>query len=403
MKDGSHKPLLSAGWTLAGGVAALALGMGIGRFSYTLVLPSMLSVAGFGTTSAANVAAWNYAGYLAGAILASYAPLRRHRLTLVLGALAMNILTSALMSVSTAIWFWSVVRFASGVSSAFIFIFVSAIVLDRAPERARSTWAGVLYSGVGLGILASALYIGVFPADTSNFRVAWLCMAALSVAIFIISLLGLRSDVTTTATPAGAVVPTNRRQLNIISAAFFFEAVGYVIPATFIVHFVSESAILHAHAREVWALVGASAAPSALIWGRASRERSALLFAASALILQGIGIAVDLVSPTVIGAILLAVTLGFTFVAITALIIRAACEISPEATSNVVARVTIAFGMGQVVGPPLAAFARGHLHGFNGALLVALLSVVAALLFLSLSPRQISRTSIHQVDLLGHR
>jgi hypothetical protein len=58
----------------AAGLAALAAGMGIGRFAFTPVLPLMqaegtLTLAGGGWLAAAN-----YAGYLAGALTSTLVP-----------------------------------------------------------------------------------------------------------------------------------------------------------------------------------------------------------------------------------------------------------------------------------------------------------------------------------------
>lgn len=52
-----------------GGACVLIVAMGIGRFAFTAVLPGMMEVYGFDESVAGNMAAWNYAGYLAGVML----------------------------------------------------------------------------------------------------------------------------------------------------------------------------------------------------------------------------------------------------------------------------------------------------------------------------------------------
>src|SRR5699024_12800360 len=51
-----------------GGVVALMIAMGIGRFSYTPILPLMQGHLHFSDTVAGLLASSNYAGYLVGAI-----------------------------------------------------------------------------------------------------------------------------------------------------------------------------------------------------------------------------------------------------------------------------------------------------------------------------------------------
>src|SRR3954451_5787722 len=54
--------------------AALAAGMGVGRFVYTPILPLMHAQAGLSAAAGATLATANYAGYLAGALAGIVVP-----------------------------------------------------------------------------------------------------------------------------------------------------------------------------------------------------------------------------------------------------------------------------------------------------------------------------------------
>ena len=50
------------------GVLAVALALGIGRFSYTPILPYMREALDLSSSGAGLIGSWNYLGYLAGSL-----------------------------------------------------------------------------------------------------------------------------------------------------------------------------------------------------------------------------------------------------------------------------------------------------------------------------------------------
>ena len=57
---------------LLAGIISLFIGVGVARFSFTSLLPSMLSTDALSLTFAGVLASMNYAGYLAGSIFAIF-------------------------------------------------------------------------------------------------------------------------------------------------------------------------------------------------------------------------------------------------------------------------------------------------------------------------------------------
>src|SRR6266581_3704939 len=58
----------------AAGAAALAVAMGVGRFAYTALLPSVQHGLGFDDATAGLIASANLVGYLAGVLWARHTP-----------------------------------------------------------------------------------------------------------------------------------------------------------------------------------------------------------------------------------------------------------------------------------------------------------------------------------------
>lgn len=65
---------------LIGGIFALVIAMGIGRFSYTVILPYMQEALEFSRSTAGYLATSNYLGYLVGAWVAGRLPIGNKRI-----------------------------------------------------------------------------------------------------------------------------------------------------------------------------------------------------------------------------------------------------------------------------------------------------------------------------------
>ena len=101
---------------LVGGVFSLMIAMGIGRFAYTPILPLMQNALSFTDALAGYLASSNYAGYLAGAILAGVLPLKKHKTDYLRVSLIISVMTTFSMGLSHSYILMLVLRFISGVA-----------------------------------------------------------------------------------------------------------------------------------------------------------------------------------------------------------------------------------------------------------------------------------------------
>src|SRR5256714_3944876 len=154
------------------GLAALAIGMGIGRFAFTPILPVMQAQSALTLAAAGWLAAANYAGYLAGALSA---PLVSGAVAIRAGLIGIACFTLA-MGLVDDFFGWIALRALAGVASAWVLIHVSAWCLERLAALGRAQLNGTVYAGVGVGsMLAGALWL-LFLQKNLSAREAWLAL-----------------------------------------------------------------------------------------------------------------------------------------------------------------------------------------------------------------------------------
>ena len=122
-------PLAGAAGIVVPAAAAMAAGMGVGRFVYTPILPLMTAGAGLSPQWGAAIATANYSGYLAGAMAGVAAPSLLRSRAVYRSSLIVVVATLALMPVMTGDARWAILRFVAGIASALIFIVAASALL----------------------------------------------------------------------------------------------------------------------------------------------------------------------------------------------------------------------------------------------------------------------------------
>ncbi len=376
---------------LASGVATLALAMGFGRFAYTPLLPPMRADAGLTIALAGLVATANLAGYLVGALAASGSWARARRVATVRWSVAAVVVTTALMAVHD-LPVWLLARFAAGVASGLAFVLISSLVLDRAAADRRRHWPAVLYAGVGAGIALSGILVPPL-VSLGGSRAGWLGLAVVAAVVAAVTLPWLHDVAPAPAAAAGPARPPARRALFWwLFAAYGGEGFGYVIPATFMVAIIAAAPSLARFAGLSWIVVGLVAMPSTVVWNevglRVGRPRALVV----ALAVQALGVVAPEYAPSALGAMLAAVTLGGTFMGITALGSALARELYPERSHTAIGALTVIFGVGQAVGPSVAAALTvrtgTYAHALTASAVVLAASAAAMLLGAGIAGRR---------------
>ena len=144
-----------------------------------ILLPLMQAQAGLSDLAAGWLAATNYLGYMSGALLAAWleSPLWRRRLYS--AGLLVGLASTVLMALSSNVWLWALSRYLGGLAGAAGMLLGSGLVLGWLMRHGRRPELGLYFTGLGLGIVVSALGAMVMARLGLDWRGHWWGFAAL--------------------------------------------------------------------------------------------------------------------------------------------------------------------------------------------------------------------------------
>ena len=356
---------------LVGGMFGMMVAMGIGRFVFTPILPLMQRDLGMTNTVAGWLAGLNYLGYLIGALACSFAPQLLRSRVVNGSSLLLSIATTFCMGTTLSTFWWGAMRLIGGMASAILFILISAEVAESLARRGHMHWSGSLYGGIGAGIALSGLLVP--PLDgVGGWSVAWIGMGVLAALLALIGIiLGRQHEslqpVKSTTVPGGASLAGIR----VLTIAYFFEGLGYIVTATFLVAIIAATPGLATFAPYSWVAVGLAAVPSTVFWAHLARRIGARPALFAAYVLQGAGVVVSIGATSILAVLFVAVSFGGTFLGIVGMTLAEGSRRVPGEGRRVAAILTVGFGVGQMLGPVLAGTLADLQAGFTLPLLLA--------------------------------
>ena len=372
-----------------GGICGLVLTIGLARFAYTPLLPSLQAQTGLTDAGAGGLAAINYAGYITGALATAWIDDVRWRHRMYSMGLWLAIVTTAAMALTDWMPAWALWRFLGGLCGAAGMLLGSGLVLGWLMRQGRRPELGVFFMGIGLSIVVTALgswgLAQLWPLWSSQ----WLALAAVGCVFFVPAWLW-RPPVPPQVVAAQALAaPTlSRRWLLTMAGSYFAAGWGFVISATFIVAMVEREPALAGKGAWAWALVGLAALPAVFVWDRVARrigDTRALLLAFG---LQICAIVLPVLSGSLAAALAGAVGYGATFIGIVSLTLALVGRRSPNNPGKAMARLTLSYGAAQIIAPVVGGAMAQATGTFHGALWVTAGVMAAGMALLASLPEE---------------
>ena len=359
---------------------APTIGLGIGRFAYALVLPDMRDALSWSYSAAGFMNTVNAVGYLAGALTASLLIKRFGLARSVVWGTAACVASLALCALTGNFVALSLARLLAGFAAAAGFVgggALAATIAQTQPMRANFLLS-LFYAGPGVGILASGL-IAPFTLQAfgpGSWWIVWWALTALSLVMLVPLWLAPLGD--NREFDSAVRVKFSVRPVLIYLAAYFMFGAGYIAYMTFMIAYVRDGGGDATAQATFWGLIGVSAFVTPWVWRRVlALDRGGL---ATTIILgtNAIGAALPIFGHSPILLAVSALVFGVAFFAVvgsTTAFVR--LNYPPSEWPAGIAAMTIAFGIGQTLGP----IAVGAITDAVGSLSSAL-NVSAALLAL---------------------
>lgn len=328
----------------------------LGRFIYTPMLPHLIADGVLTVKQGADVASWNYLGYLAGALLA----MRWHKVSQIRAilpwALAVNVLSTFLQTQTESVELLSALRLINGISNGVVFVQAPAYILEWLARNGRASVSGLVYLGVGGGLLVSSGLVSL-PADWLTGAQRWWPAFLLSVPLAVwgwrqLSLLEVTAPVNLNKDGA----PASSKLLDRASTPLFLSyagaGMGYILPMTFLPTLAAQLPSLPDFlVGGSWLVVALATIPAPWIWNKAGVKLGDAVALRLNYGLQLLGVLAVLILPGSSGILLCALLVGGTFLGTVLLSQRLARTLHPHQGPRLSAALVALYSVTQLAGP----------------------------------------------------
>jgi predicted MFS family arabinose efflux permease len=368
------------------GLSANLIGIGLGRFAYTPLLPAVIAAGWLSPGQAAYIGAANLAGYLAGAVIARPLAARYPVATVLRLMMLLGSASFIACGFPLSFWWFFVWRAAAGIAGAVLMVLAAPAVLPLVPAGRRGLASGLMFTGIGIGVILAGTLVPVLLS--AGLSAAWGAIGALGLVLTVASWRGWPRESAPAMSSAPAAAAERPRALRLalpligFYLAYALDAWGIVPHMVFLADFVArglgQGVAGGAHA---WVLFGIGSVIGPTVSGYVGDRIGFGAGLRLAFVFQAAFVALIALDDSALGVAASSIVIGALAPGIAPLALGRAHElIDDTAGRQAVWRLaTICYAIGQAIAGYVYSFLLDQGAGYPTVFLIAAGTLVAAL------------------------
>ena len=352
------------------GIAALTIAVGIGRFSYTPILPYMISELNLTTTEAGLIASSNYLGYLLGSLIPIFPQFPKNIRSIFIYSIFISIISLFAMGLTNTLEVFILIRFVHGIFSAFVLILGTSLIVSHVQNKGKIFLGTAHFSGVGLGMALSAIVVSYLGFLNFTWDELWFSIGILAI---MLSFQIIKFTPIQKAEVKYNLKSKNKTSLgfSLITISYGLYGFGYVAFGTFISTMSRLTPGLEKTEPYVWFVVGVTGIPSVFFWNWFGSKIGNDIGLFLANLILGLGVLFSVLINNEFGIFISCILFGLSFVPITSMCLLEGQKRFSGSFIVSTAILTFSFSIGQMIGPYLSGLLTDYYGSFFFSMIIS--------------------------------
>ena len=352
------------------GIAALTIAVGIGRFSYTPILPYMISELNLTTTEAGLIASSNYLGYLLGSLIPIFPQFPKNIRSIFIYSIFISIISLFAMGLTNTFEVFILIRFIHGIFSAFVLILGTSLIVSHVQKKGKIFLGTAHFSGVGLGMALSAIVVSYLGFLNFTWDELWFSIGILAI---MLSFQIIKFTPIQKAEVKHNLKSKNKTSLgfSLITISYGLYGFGYVAFGTFISTMSRLTPGLEKTEPYVWFVVGVTGIPSVFFWNWFGSKIGNDIGLFLANLILGLGVLFSVLINNEFGIFISCILFGLSFVPITSMCLLEGQKRFSGSFIVSTAILTFSFSIGQMIGPYLSGLLTDYYGSFFFSMIIS--------------------------------
>jgi MFS family permease len=352
------------------GIAALTIAVGIGRFSYTPILPYMISELNLTTTEAGLIASSNYLGYLLGSLIPIFPQFPKNIRSIFIYSIFISIISLFAMGLTNTFEVFILIRFIHGIFSAFVLILGTSLIVSHVQKKGKIFLGTAHFSGVGLGMALSAIVVSYLGFLNFTWDELWFSIGILAI---MLSFQIVKFTPIQKAEVKYNLKSKNKTSLgfSLITISYGLYGFGYVAFGTFISTMSRLTPGLEKTEPYVWFVVGVTGIPSVFFWNWFGSKIGNDIGLFLANLILGLGVLFSVLINNEFGIFISCILFGLSFVPITSMCLLEGQKRFSGSFIVSTAILTFSFSIGQMIGPYLSGLLTDYYNSFFFSMIIS--------------------------------